>query len=82
MPCSGKLFNHQDGVDTAEGEILNGRCFNRMLHDFLHMPDHRAAFVNFFQVQGWGNKTVLHHIERHDGFDGAAGGHSMAGIAF
>jgi hypothetical protein len=30
----------------------------------LHMFNHGAALVNFFQINRWRNKSILHHIYR------------------
>ena len=79
---SGEFFYQQDGIDAAKGEVLNGRYVHRLLQYFLHVLDHGAALVNFFQIQGRRDKTILHHIEGHDRFNSAAGGHGVASIAF
>ena len=80
--CSVEPSYQQDGINAPKGKILYGHGFHRSSQQFLHMPDHGATLVDFFEVDGGSDKSVFHHINGHDGFNRAAGGHCVSDITF
>src|SRR5664279_4175977 len=74
---SGNFPYQQNGIDAAKSKILYGCGFYRRLQNLLHMFNHGAALVNFFQINRWRDKSILHHINRKNSFNGAASGHGV-----
>ena len=77
-----RLPDDQAGVDPAEGKILDGGESGLGLGSLPHVAEHGAALIHLVQVQGGGDKALLHHIEGQDRFDDPAGAHGVAHIAF
>ncbi len=75
-----ELSYQQNGIDAAKSKILYGNSFHMFLHDPLRMLNHGAAFVNFFEIKRWRDKSILHHVNRKNSFNGAACGHGVTKV--
>jgi len=78
---SGQLSNQQAGVNAAKCKILNGCNINLLFDESWNVMNHRAAFINIFEIKRRRDKTFLHHLKRQYRFNGAAGCHRMSHVA-